>query len=111
MLLTPEIPPKKTIYGGEPAVCFDESVITTNAESFKYCLIGVFPVSWPSLAEIREWAIREWKFEGDWSISLFDLHHVFIRLNRESDMLCVLVNDSWVINGYVMECHEMDSRL
>ncbi|RWR95671.1 Protein kinase domain-containing protein [Cinnamomum micranthum f. kanehirae] len=73
ILLTPEIPPKKTIYGGEPAICFDESVITPNAESFKYCLIGVFPVSWPSLAEIREWAIQEWKFEGDWSISLFDL--------------------------------------
>ncbi|XP_077219290.1 uncharacterized protein LOC143853421 [Tasmannia lanceolata] len=96
-------PPKTSLYAGEPAIYFDESVINAKAEKFKYCLVGKFPYSFPSLTQIREWVAREWKLRGDWSVTLLDFNHIFIRLDNESDMIRLWVSNRWWINGHLMK--------
>ncbi|XP_077218841.1 uncharacterized protein LOC143853027 [Tasmannia lanceolata] len=96
-------PAQVSVCRGEPAIYFDESVLTSNAEKFKYCLVGKFPYSWPSLAHIREWVSRKWKLKGNCSVTLLDLHHVFIRLDNISDMLRIWVRNRWWIDGHLMK--------
>ncbi|XP_077218478.1 uncharacterized protein LOC143852771 [Tasmannia lanceolata] len=95
--------PNISVYGGEPAICFDESVINANAEKFKYCLVGKFPHSWPGLTQIREWLGKKWKLRGSCSVTLLDRHHVFIRLDNVSDMLYIWTRGRWLINGHLMK--------
>ncbi|XP_077218301.1 uncharacterized protein LOC143852667 isoform X2 [Tasmannia lanceolata] len=96
-------PPKISLYGGEPAISFDESVINAKAEKFKYCLVGKFPYSFPSLTQIREWVGREWKLKGDWAVTLLDFNHIFIRLDNELDMIRLWVRNRWWINGHLIK--------
>ncbi|XP_077217757.1 uncharacterized protein LOC143852244 [Tasmannia lanceolata] len=96
-------PPNVSVYRGEPAIYFKESVITSNAEKFKYCLVGKFPRSWPGLAHIRKWVARCWKLKGSCSITLLDPHHVFIRLDNEFDMIRIWVRNRWWVKGHLMK--------
>ncbi|XP_077219385.1 uncharacterized protein LOC143853483 isoform X1 [Tasmannia lanceolata] len=99
----PHNSPKVSVYRGEPAIYFNESVISSNAEKFKYCLVGKFPRSWPGLAQIREWVSRCWKLKGSCSITLLDPHHVFIRLDNEFDMIRIWVRNTWWVKGHLMK--------
>ncbi|XP_077218884.1 uncharacterized protein LOC143853056 [Tasmannia lanceolata] len=95
--------PNVSVYRGEPAIYFKESVITSNAEKFRYCLVGKFPRSWPGLAHIREWVARCWKLKGSCSITLLDHHHVLIRLDNEFDMIRIWVKNRWWVKGHLMK--------
>ncbi|XP_077219082.1 uncharacterized protein LOC143853231 isoform X2 [Tasmannia lanceolata] len=99
----PHSSPKVSLYRGKPAIYFEESVIESNAEKLKYCLVGKFPRSKLSLAQIREWASRRWNLRGNCSITLLDLHHVFIRLDNELDMIRIWVRNKWWIKGRLMK--------
>ncbi|XP_077219384.1 uncharacterized protein LOC143853482 [Tasmannia lanceolata] len=100
---SPHNSPKVSVYKGKPAIHFDESVISSNAEKFKYCLVGKFPRSWPGLAQIREWVARCWKLKGSCSVTLLDHHHVFIKLDNEFDMIRIWVRNRWWVKGHLMK--------
>ncbi|XP_077218081.1 uncharacterized protein LOC143852544 [Tasmannia lanceolata] len=95
--------PNVSVYRGEPAIYFKESIISSNAEKFKYCLVGKFPCSWPGLTHIREWVARCWKLRGSCSVTLLDHHHVFIRLDNEFDMIRIWVRNRWWVKGHLMK--------
>ncbi|KAG9444330.1 hypothetical protein H6P81_015670 [Aristolochia fimbriata] len=88
---------------GEPAVFFRQSVIDSHADKFKFCLVGKFSGSRPSLALIREWVGKEWKLTGECSVTLLDSSHVFLRLENQADMLYVWTKRMWFIGGHLMK--------
>lgn len=94
---------RNSVDKGEPAVYFEESEVRRGAEMFKFCLIGKFPGKKPSLEKIREWAGKEWKLEGGWSITSLDRHHVFVRLENEADMIRVWPRNRWFIGEHLMK--------
>ncbi|XP_077245294.1 uncharacterized protein LOC143885154 [Tasmannia lanceolata] len=94
---------KVEVHSSEPAIYFEESVISAGAEKFKYCLVGKFPRSCPSLACTRDWARQVWKLRGDCTVTLLDAHHVFIRLDNISDMIRIWVRNRWWIDGHLMK--------
>ncbi|KAG9444382.1 hypothetical protein H6P81_015722 [Aristolochia fimbriata] len=89
-------------YHGKPAVFFRQSVIESQAEQLKFCLVGKFPGWRPSLSQIRAWVAAKWKLKGEWSITLLDHRHVFIRLDNEADMLHVWPRNRWFVVGRMM---------
>ncbi|XP_068660005.1 uncharacterized protein [Aristolochia californica] len=90
-------------YRGKPAVFFEQSVIDSQAEKFKFCLVGKF-LGWrPSLSKIREWVTKKWKLNGQWSITLLDHCHVFITLDNEADMIHVWARNRWFIGDHPMK--------
>ncbi|KAG9452257.1 hypothetical protein H6P81_005161 [Aristolochia fimbriata] len=92
----------KARYLGKPAIFFRRSLVDSQAEKFKFCLVGKFPKWRPGLSKIRDWIASKWKLRGEWSISLLDHRHVFIRLDDESDMLQVWARNRWFIGGHPM---------
>lgn len=86
-----------------PAVYFEESRIHMGAQKFKFCLFGKFPSTKPSLEKIRYRASKEWKLEGNWSITTLDRKHVFVRLENESDMIPVWPRHRWSVGKHLMK--------
>ncbi|XP_077245298.1 uncharacterized protein LOC143885157 [Tasmannia lanceolata] len=101
---------KGSLHRGEPVIYFEESTINASAERLKYCLVGKFPRSCPSLARIRDWARRVWKLRGDWAVTFLDAHHVFIRLDNISDMIRIWVRSRWWIDGHLMNVFKWTSK-
>ncbi|XP_077240763.1 uncharacterized protein LOC143881537 [Tasmannia lanceolata] len=103
-MIAPNIPPPTvSIYRSEPAIYFDDAFINANAEQFKYCLVGKFPRSWPSLTQIRDWVNKQWKLKGSCSVTFLDSQYVFIRLDNVSDMLYIWKRGTWFVNGHLMK--------
>ncbi|XP_068659390.1 uncharacterized protein [Aristolochia californica] len=99
-----ETPARKTAdREGEPAIFFDESLVNSRAEKFKHCLVGRFPGSRPPLALIREWIGDQLKLKGEWSVTLLDPSHVFLRLENQLDMVHVWARKRWFIKGSLMK--------
>ncbi|KAG9452258.1 hypothetical protein H6P81_005162 [Aristolochia fimbriata] len=88
---------------GKPAVFFQKSLVDSiNDDKFKFCLVGKFPKWRPGLSQIRDWVSSKWKLKGEWSITLLDHRHVFIRLDNEADMLHVWSRNRWFVGGHPM---------
>ncbi|KAG9444331.1 hypothetical protein H6P81_015671 [Aristolochia fimbriata] len=97
-------PARKSREGkGEPSIHFPESLVNSRAEKFKYCLVGRFPGSRPPLALIREWFGDHLKLRGEWSVTLLDRSHVFVRLENQEDMVHVWATKRWFIKGSLMK--------
>ncbi|KAG9451212.1 hypothetical protein H6P81_011177 [Aristolochia fimbriata] len=84
------------------AVFFQRSLIDSQAEKFKFCLVGKFSQWRPSLSQIRALVSRKWKLQGHCSVTLLDHRHVLIRLDSEEDMIHVWTRNRWVIGGHLM---------
>ncbi|KAG9445382.1 hypothetical protein H6P81_016722 [Aristolochia fimbriata] len=91
----------------DPEIFFHQALIDIHAERFKFCLVGKFRGSRPSMKIIRDWVGEEWKRKrmlgGDWSISSLDGSHVFIRLDNQADMLHVWTRNRWFVKGHPMK--------
>ncbi|KAG9457830.1 hypothetical protein H6P81_002338 [Aristolochia fimbriata] len=94
---------KEDSHDGKPAVFFQQSLIDSQAEKFKFCLVGKFPKWRPSLSQIREWATAKWRLKGLWSITLLDHRHVFVTLDNEDDMVRVWARNRWFVEGHLMK--------
>ncbi|KAG9444332.1 hypothetical protein H6P81_015672 [Aristolochia fimbriata] len=88
---------------GEPSISFAESLVNSRAEKFKFCLVGRFVGSRPPLALIREWFGAQLKLKGEWSVTLLDRSHVFLKLANQEDMVHVWARKRWFIKGSLMK--------
>ncbi|XP_068658207.1 uncharacterized protein [Aristolochia californica] len=85
------------------SIRFQESLVSSHAEKFKFCLVGKFTHTRPKLPLIRNWIRNNWALKGKWSLTLLDPSHILVRLENDDDMLLIWTRQKWTIEGHLMK--------
>ncbi|KAG9444338.1 hypothetical protein H6P81_015678 [Aristolochia fimbriata] len=90
---------------------FKESLITSHAEKFKFCLVGEFTdQSRPKLSLVRKWVREKWALKGKWSLTLLDSSRILVRLENDDDMLLIWTRRKWIVQGHLMKVFRWSSN-
>ncbi|KAG9444337.1 hypothetical protein H6P81_015677 [Aristolochia fimbriata] len=89
--------------GPRASIRFQEYIVSSHAEKFKFSLVGRFVHTRPKLSLVRNWVRNKWALKGKWCVTLLDPLHILVRLENDDDMLLVWTRQKWIIDGHLMK--------